>query len=93
MAHTDRTAAAFAEVAPGIHRLESDLGPRFMAQYVLRGDERTLLVDTGLAGTPAEVIRPSIDPSAIDQTASLTTSSTASAPSASSPASSAPIVA
>jgi glyoxylase-like metal-dependent hydrolase (beta-lactamase superfamily II) len=66
VAHADRTAAAFAEVAPGIHRLESDLGPRFMAQYVLRGDERTLLVDTGLAGTPAEVIRPAIDPSAID---------------------------
>src|SRR4051794_7252666 len=40
------------EVAPGIHRIESDLGPRFMAQYLLIGDERTVLVDTGLASTP-----------------------------------------
>jgi glyoxylase-like metal-dependent hydrolase (beta-lactamase superfamily II) len=40
------------EVAPGIHRIESDLGPRFMAQYLLIGDERAVLVDTGLASTP-----------------------------------------
>ena len=39
------------EVAPGIHRIESVLGPRPFSQYLLR-DERTLLVDTGVKETP-----------------------------------------
>ena len=46
------------EVAPGIHRIESDLGPRFMCQYLLTGSEHTLLVDTGIAGTPSDVLEP-----------------------------------
>lgn len=46
------------EIAPGIHRIESDLGVRFMAQYLLVGDERTLLVDTGMSWTPEEAISP-----------------------------------
>jgi glyoxylase-like metal-dependent hydrolase (beta-lactamase superfamily II) len=46
------------EVFPGIHRIESDLGERFMCQYMLVGEDRTVLVDTGLAGTPEEVIVP-----------------------------------
>ena len=45
------------EVAPGIHRIESVLGPRPFSQYVLR-DERSLLVDTGVAETPEAVILP-----------------------------------
>jgi glyoxylase-like metal-dependent hydrolase (beta-lactamase superfamily II) len=49
------------EVAPGIHRIESDLGPRFMCQYLLTGDERTLLVDTGMPETPATVIGPYLE--------------------------------
>jgi glyoxylase-like metal-dependent hydrolase (beta-lactamase superfamily II) len=49
------------EVALGIHRIESDLGPRFMCQYALVGDERVLLVDTGLASTPEEVIAPYLE--------------------------------
>lgn len=48
------------EVATGIHRVESDLGPRFMAQYVLTGSARTLLVDTGLASTPDRVLVPAL---------------------------------
>jgi glyoxylase-like metal-dependent hydrolase (beta-lactamase superfamily II) len=48
------------EVATGIHRVESDLGPRFMAQYVLAGSARTLLVDTGLASTPEPVLVPAL---------------------------------
>jgi glyoxylase-like metal-dependent hydrolase (beta-lactamase superfamily II) len=48
------------EVAPDIHRIESDLGPRFMAQYLLTGAERTVLIDTGLARTPDEAIRPAL---------------------------------
>lgn len=46
------------EILPGIHRIESDLGERFMCQYLLTGEDRTMLVDTGLAGTPREVISP-----------------------------------
>ena len=45
------------EVAPGIFRIESILGPRPFAQYLLR-QERSLLVDTGIVSTPAEVILP-----------------------------------
>ena len=48
------------EVAPGIHRIESVLGPRPFSQYLLR-DERSLLVDTGVKETPAEVILPFLD--------------------------------
>jgi glyoxylase-like metal-dependent hydrolase (beta-lactamase superfamily II) len=49
------------EVAAGIHRIESALGERFMAQYLLVGEERTLLVDTGLPQTPAEAIVPYLE--------------------------------
>lgn len=48
------------EVAAGIHRIESDLGSRFMAQYLLVGEQRSVLVDTGLAGTPDEVLMPAL---------------------------------
>jgi glyoxylase-like metal-dependent hydrolase (beta-lactamase superfamily II) len=46
------------EVAPGIHRIEGDLGERYVCQYLLVGEERTLLVDTGLRDMPAQVIAP-----------------------------------
>ena len=49
------------EIAPGIHRIESPLGVRFMAQYVLAGDARTLLFDTGMPDTPAGVLRPYLE--------------------------------
>ena len=38
------------EILPGIHRIESDLW-----------EQRTVLVDTGLAGTPEEVIVPYLE--------------------------------
>jgi glyoxylase-like metal-dependent hydrolase (beta-lactamase superfamily II) len=58
------------EVAPGIFRIESILGPRPFAQYLLR-DERSLLVDTGIVSTPEEVILPALrelglDPAELD---------------------------
>jgi glyoxylase-like metal-dependent hydrolase (beta-lactamase superfamily II) len=64
------TREADVEVAPGIHRIESILGPRPFSQYLLRG-ERTLLVDTGVKGTPGEVILPyfaeiGFDPAELD---------------------------
>ena len=48
------------EVAPGITRIESVLGPRPFSQYLL-SDDRSLLVDTGVKETPAEVILPALD--------------------------------
>jgi glyoxylase-like metal-dependent hydrolase (beta-lactamase superfamily II) len=48
------------DVAPGIYRIESILGPRPFSQYLLVG-ERSLLVDTGVAETPAEVILPFLE--------------------------------
>jgi glyoxylase-like metal-dependent hydrolase (beta-lactamase superfamily II) len=58
------------EVAPGIHRIESTLGPRPFSQYLLLG-ERSLLVDTGINTTPKEVILPffetvGLDPAGLD---------------------------
>src|SRR5512133_2633746 len=49
---------AVMEVAPGIHRIEGDLGERYVCQYLLVGEERALLVDTGLRDMPAQVIAP-----------------------------------
>ena len=49
------------EIADGIHRIESDLGPRFMCQYVVAGRDRSILVDTGLTDTPGTVIDPYLD--------------------------------
>jgi len=46
------------EIAPGIHRIEGDLGERYVCQYLLVGEERTLLVDTGLRDMPSTVIAP-----------------------------------
>jgi glyoxylase-like metal-dependent hydrolase (beta-lactamase superfamily II) len=56
------------EVAPGILRIESVLGPRPFSQYLLRG-ERTLLVDTGVKETPADVILPFLETAGVDPTA------------------------
>ena len=49
------------EVAPGIHRLEGDLGERYVCQYLISGSERTLLVDTGLRDMPDTVIAPAAE--------------------------------
>ena len=44
------------EVTRGIHRLEAPLGDRYVALYLIEGDEAALLVDTGVAGSPAEAL-------------------------------------
>lgn len=49
------------EIVPGIHRIESDLGPRLMCQYLFDGAERKLLLDTGIAGTPRDAIAPYLE--------------------------------
>ncbi|HET9660813.1 MAG TPA: MBL fold metallo-hydrolase, partial [Thermomicrobiales bacterium] len=47
-----------AEVVPGIERIESVFGPRPFAQYLLRGSDHSMLVDTGIDATPGDVILP-----------------------------------
>jgi glyoxylase-like metal-dependent hydrolase (beta-lactamase superfamily II) len=42
------------EVADGIHRIEADLGERYVCQYLVVA-ERTLLVDTGLRDMPRAI--------------------------------------
>jgi glyoxylase-like metal-dependent hydrolase (beta-lactamase superfamily II) len=54
------------EVARGIHRVEGDLGERYVCQYLVEGDERTLLVDTGLREMPRTVIAPYLDGRRVD---------------------------
>ena len=54
------------EIVPGIHRIESDLGVRFMAQYLLVGELRSLLVDTGIGQTPDGVLIPALERLAIE---------------------------
>jgi glyoxylase-like metal-dependent hydrolase (beta-lactamase superfamily II) len=54
------------EVARGIHRIEGDLGERYVCQYLLVGEERTLLVDTGLREMPRTVIAPYLDGRRVD---------------------------
>ena len=44
------------EVADGIHRIEGDLGERYVCQYLVVA-ERTLLVDTGLRDMPHAIGR------------------------------------
>jgi glyoxylase-like metal-dependent hydrolase (beta-lactamase superfamily II) len=48
------------EILPNIHRIETPLGERLLAQHILIGD-RVYLVDTGLADTPEEWIFPYLD--------------------------------
>lgn len=53
------------EVVPGIHRIESVLGPRPFAQYLVHA-ERSILVDSGVAETPDSVLLPFLDDAGID---------------------------
>lgn len=58
------------EIAPGITRIESILGPRPFSQYLVK-DERSLLVDSGVTETPGDVILPyfasaGFDPGTLD---------------------------
>lgn len=59
-----------AEVLPGVHQIEQVLGPRYLFQYLLL-DERSLLIDTGIATSPDEFILPyfkqiGFDPATLD---------------------------
>jgi glyoxylase-like metal-dependent hydrolase (beta-lactamase superfamily II) len=46
------------EGAPGIHRIEAPLGDRIICLFLLVGEDRTLLVDTGIDETPRTSLVP-----------------------------------
>ena len=49
------------EIAPGIHRLQTPLGDRFVCLFLLVGEEATLLIDTGIDSTPREHLVPYLE--------------------------------
>jgi glyoxylase-like metal-dependent hydrolase (beta-lactamase superfamily II) len=51
---------AIEEVQPRIYRIPSVLGPRRFAQWLVVGDERLLLIDSGVDGTIEEHVTPAL---------------------------------
>lgn len=49
------------EIVPGVHRITGVVGGRPLYLYLLRGPERTVLLDTGTASDPQAVIFPYLD--------------------------------
>lgn len=48
------------EIAPRTWRVQSLIGPRNLFQYLIAGDEATLIVDTGTSATPRDEILPAL---------------------------------
>lgn len=53
------------EILPGIHRIVFPLGDRFVACYALRGERRTLLLDTAIDPAVASHIGPGLEQAGI----------------------------
>jgi glyoxylase-like metal-dependent hydrolase (beta-lactamase superfamily II) len=53
------------EIRPGLHRVEAPLGERFVALYLLVGDEAALLVDTGVRDSITGSLLPYLDEAGI----------------------------
>ncbi|MGO1058566.1 MBL fold metallo-hydrolase [Planococcus sp. FY231025] len=49
------------ELFPGVHRIEVHYHNRYLFQHILVGEENLLFIDSGVAATPAEAIRPYVD--------------------------------
>lgn len=49
------------EIVPGVHRIESDLGPRRVCQYLFAGADRKVLLDTGISSTPRAAVAPYLE--------------------------------
>ena len=56
------------EIAPGLHRIEAPLGERFVACYLIVGEQAALLFDTGVAETPEASSAPDCDAAGIPRT-------------------------
>jgi glyoxylase-like metal-dependent hydrolase (beta-lactamase superfamily II) len=59
------TSTSSREVAPGLHRIEFPFAGRLACCYALV-DERVLVIDTGIAGTPAEHVLPYLETAGVD---------------------------
>jgi glyoxylase-like metal-dependent hydrolase (beta-lactamase superfamily II) len=53
------------EIRPGLHRVQAPLGPRFVALYLLVGDDAAMLVDTGIRESITETLLPYLDAAGI----------------------------
>ncbi|GLI27762.1 hypothetical protein ARHIZOSPH14_20040 [Agromyces rhizosphaerae] len=53
------------EIRPGLHRVQAPLEERFVALYLLVGDDAALLVDTGVPASITETLLPYLDESGI----------------------------
>ncbi|WP_164479188.1 MBL fold metallo-hydrolase [Nakamurella antarctica] len=49
------------EVAPGLMRIVAPIGERFIASYLFRGEEASLIVDTGFDSSAREVFIPALE--------------------------------
>ncbi|MRX44726.1 MBL fold metallo-hydrolase [Agromyces kandeliae] len=49
------------EIRPGLHRVQAPLGERFVALYLLVGENAALLVDTGVRESITETLLPYLD--------------------------------
>jgi glyoxylase-like metal-dependent hydrolase (beta-lactamase superfamily II) len=47
------------EIVPGIYQIETEMGDNRLCLYLLRG-EQTLLIDSGMAGSPAGAVYPAL---------------------------------
>ncbi|WP_353813609.1 MBL fold metallo-hydrolase [Agromyces sp. SYSU T00266] len=53
------------EIRKGLHRVQAPLGERFVALYLLVGDDAALLVDTGIRESITETLLPYLDEAGI----------------------------
>lgn len=53
------------EIRPGLHRIQAPLGERFVALYLLEGEDAALLVDTGIRESITDSLLPYLDEHAI----------------------------
>lgn len=55
------------ELSPGLHRVQAPLGERFVALYLVVGDDAALLVDTGISESITDTLLPYLDAHGIDR--------------------------
>lgn len=49
------------EIFPGVHRIEVHYQNRYLFQHILVGENNLLFIDSGVAATPADELRPYVD--------------------------------
>lgn len=55
-----------AEIAPGVHRIDTPLGERLNTLWLIEGGERCVVFDTGIDTTIPDHVRPYLESSGID---------------------------